>query len=171
MWIIEAFPKVCLIIAGTCLIGMMIGYPAAHWIGGKVAAFLSFLPQERFAKPEPALGIPAAKAMRGDLQGAVESYEQLLATHPREKEIHFRLIELLLGPMHAEERGEQALQRGLANLTEAADRAALLTIAREIREGSYHPYGFLDHGPAPKPPGTTVFAPHPPRLVKAIPRA
>lgn len=171
MNILEAFPRVCLMVVAACTIGIIVGYPAAHWIGGKMAAFLTFQPQERFAKAQPALGIPSAKAMGGDLQGAVDGYEELLTAHPHEREIHFRLLELSLGPMRSEEYGERVLQRGLASLPDKADRAALLTLAREIREGSYRPYHFLESDPAPARARNTVYDPDAPRLVKGKPDA
>lgn len=144
----ELFPKVTFMVCGVCILGIILGYPAAHVIGKKVAEFLSFLPTERFTKAPPALGIPATKAMRGDLHGAVDSYEELLLSYPHEKEIYFRLLEVVLGPLKMEEYGENVLQRGLANLQGESERAALLNLSHAIRSGDYHPLQHLE----PKPP-------------------
>ena len=144
---IEAFARICIIVGILCTVGILVGYPAAHWIGGKMAAFLSCLPTEKFTKAPPALGIPASKAVRGDLTGAIEDYEKLLIDHPAEKEIYFRLLEITLGPMHMEQYGEEILQRGLQNLTCESERAALQKYSEAIRCGDYTPLRHFDHPP------------------------
>lgn len=143
MNILEAFPVVCLMVAIACAIGIATGYPAAHWIGQKFAEVLSCLPTEKFLKAPPALGIPATRAIRGDLEGAVEGYEDLLLEHPHEKEIYFRLLEIALGPMHASEYGDDVLQRGLMNLQGGSERLALLRFSQELKNGEFRPFKHL----------------------------
>lgn len=145
---IEEVPRVCFLVAMTCAIGIIVGYPAAHWIGAKVGEILSCLPTDRFAKAPPALGIPASKAVRGDFDGAIEDYEKLLIDHPGEKEIYFRLLEITLGPMHMEQYGGDVLRRGLEKLTCETERTALLKYAEAIRRGDYTPLRHFDHHPA-----------------------
>ncbi len=144
MAFIEYVPQVCLMVGLVAAIGIALGYPFAHLIGGRLAEFLSFLPREKFLKPQPALGIPATKASRGDLQGAVESYEELLLEHPHEREIYYRLLEIVMGPLHDEEYGEEVLRRGLANLKLESEKTVLLNLHDSIRSGSYHPFKHLD---------------------------
>ncbi len=143
---LEAFVKILLMVAGCVVVGIAAGYPAAHWIGRKFAEILSCLPMEKFAKPQPALGIPATKAIRGDLEGAVESYEELLLEHPQEREIYFRLLEIALGPMHSPEYGDDVLQRGLLNLTGESERLALLHFSQELRNDEFRPFKYLARG-------------------------
>lgn len=145
---VEHFHKVTFMVAGVCALGIIVGYPVALLIGKKMAEFLTFLPTERFSKAPPALGIPATKVMRGDLHGAVDAYEKLLLTHPRDKEVYIRLLEVVLGPLKMEEYGENVLRRGLKNLRKKSDRQALKELCRAIRSGQYHPHQHL----APKPP-------------------
>lgn len=145
---LELFPKVTFMVCGVCTIGIIAGYFAAQVIGKKVAEFMTFLPMDRFTKAPPALGIPATKAMRGDLHGAVNSYEELLLAHPHEKEIYLRLLEVVLGPLKMEEYGENVLQRGLVNLKDESGRQALLLLSEAIRSGDYHPLQHLE----PRPP-------------------
>ncbi|RYD48199.1 MAG: hypothetical protein EOP85_04035 [Verrucomicrobiaceae bacterium] len=146
--IIEAFSKVTMMVSGVCIVGIIVGYPAAHWIGKRVASFLTFLPTERFSKAPPALGIPATKVMRGDLHGAVDSYEELLLSHPQDKEIYMRLLEVVLGPLKMDEYGENVLRRGMATLKDPSDRRALKKLYQAIRSGDYHPLQHLE----PRPP-------------------
>ena len=127
------------------MVCILCGFPAAHWIGGKMGEFISCLPTEKYAVAPPALGIPASKAVRGDLQGAVEAYEELLLVHPHEKEIYFRLLEIVLGPMAMEQYGEDVLQRGLRNLKSGPERLALISLADSIRGGEYHPFQHYGH--------------------------
>ena len=141
---LEAFAKVCLMVGGICVVAILLGWPAAHWIGGKVATFLTFLPTEKFLKPQPALGIPATLAMRGDLHGAVAAYEELLLVHPHEHEIYFRLLEIVLGPLALAEYGDDVLCRGVANLPGESEKAALVRLAHELRDGSYKPFKHLE---------------------------
>ncbi|MEO5915309.1 MAG: hypothetical protein ABIS50_13835 [Luteolibacter sp.] len=142
---IQAFLVVLMMVTGCVVIGIATGYPAAHWIGRKFAELLSCLPTEKFAKAQPAYGIPASKAIRGDLEGAMESYEQLLLDHPQEKQIYLRMLEIAFGPLHAPEYGEDILQRGLKNLTGEADRAALYHLSLAIQNGEFTPFKYLDH--------------------------
>ncbi|MES2661450.1 MAG: hypothetical protein V4689_22720 [Verrucomicrobiota bacterium] len=141
-----AFVKILLMVAGCVVIGICTGYPAAQWIGRKFAELLSCLPTEKFAKPQPAMGIPASKAIRGDLDGAMESYEQLLLDHPQEKQIYLRMLEIAFGPLHAPDYGEDILQRGLQNLTCASERAAILSLSQALISGDFRPFKYLDHG-------------------------
>jgi hypothetical protein len=141
---VEEVPKVTFMVAGVCTLGILLGYPAAHWIGKKLGDYLSFLPTDRFARPQPALGIPKAKAMRGDLEGAAAAYEELLLIHPQEKEIHFRLLEVALGGLRREDYAERVLRRGLENLKLAGDRDALVKLGDSIRHGEYHPFHHLE---------------------------
>ena len=132
-----------LTVAGCVLFGIIAGYPTAHWISQKMAEILSCLPMEKFTKPQPALGIPATKVKRGDLQGAVESYEELLVDHPHEKEIYFRLLEIARGPMRSSEYAEEILQRGLLNLTRDSERRALLHFSQDLEDGGFKPLKYL----------------------------
>ena len=144
---IETFARICMTVGIICTIAILAGYPAAHWIGGQLAALLSCLPTEKFTKAPPALGIPASKAVRGDLAGAIEDYEKLLIVHPAEKEIYFRLVEITLGPLHEEAYGEDVLQRGVKNLKCESERIALLKFAEAIRHGDFTPMRHYDHHP------------------------
>jgi hypothetical protein len=150
-------PHVCLMVAIVCTIAMLAGYPAAHWIGGRLADFLSFLPKEKFQKPQPALGIPATKAVRGDLHGAVEAYEELLVDHPHEQEIYCRLLEIVMGPLHLDEYAEDVLRRGLANLKLPSEKVVLINLSESIRSGSYHPFRHFD--PRQTPPEVKILPP------------
>ena len=141
-----AFVKILLMVAGCVFIGICIGYPAAQWIGRKFAELLSCLPTEKFAKAPPAYGIPASKAIRGDLFGAMESYEQLLLDHPQDKQIYLRMLEIAFGPLHAPEYGENILQRGLKNLTRETERAVILSLTQELQSGQFMPFKYLVHG-------------------------
>ena len=150
MAFIEHVPKVILMVCICCVIGIAIGYPAAQWLGARFAEILSCLPKEKFSKPQPALGIPASKAVRGDLAGAVEGYEALLLTHPNEKDIYCRLLEILLGPMRLDDYGEDVLQRGVKNLATEGERLVLLKLSQSLRNGEYHPFKYLGYGVAPE---------------------
>ena len=150
MAFIEHVPKVILMVCICCVIGIAIGYPAAQWLGAKFAEILSCLPKEKFSKPQPALGIPASKAVRGDLAGAVEGYEALLLSHPKDKEIYFRLLEIVLGPMKLEDYGEEILQRGLENLATEGERLVLIKLSLSLRNGDYHPFKYLEHDAPPE---------------------
>ena len=150
MAFIEHVPKVILMVCICCVIGIAIGYPAAQWLGAKFAEILSCLPKEKFSKPQPALGIPASKAVRGGLAGAVEGYEALLLTHPNEKDIYCRLLEILLGPMRLDDYGEDVLQRGVKNLATEGERLVLLKLSQSLRNGEYHPFKYLGYGVAPE---------------------
>ena len=150
MAFIEHVPKVILMVCICCVIRIAIGYPAAQWLGAKFAEILSCLPKEKFSKPQPALGIPASKAVRGDLAGAVEAYEALLLTHPNEKDIYCRLLEILLGPMRLDDYGEDVLQRGVKNLATEGERLVLLKLSQSLRNGEYHPFKYLGYGAAPE---------------------
>ena len=141
---------VILIVGICCAIGIAIGYPAAQWLGARFAEILSCLPKEKFSKPQPALGIPASKAVRGDLAGAVEGYEMLLLSHPEEKEIYCRLLEIVLGPMKLNEYGEDVLQRGMKNLTTDGERLVLLKLSQSLKNGEYHPFKYLENDGAPE---------------------
>lgn len=156
MAFIEHIPKVILLVCLCCVIGIAIGYPAAHWLGARLAEILTFLPKDKFTEPQPALGIPATKAIRGDLEGAVAGYEALLIQYPKEKEIYCRLLEIVLGPMKLEEYGENVLQRGLKNLASDSERLVLLKLSQSIRNGEYHPFKHLE---AYQPPVVTILPP------------
>ncbi|MES2921699.1 MAG: hypothetical protein V4819_09135 [Verrucomicrobiota bacterium] len=150
MAFLEYVPKVILLVCLCCVIGIAVGYPAAQWLGARFAEILSCLPKEKFSKPQPALGIPASKAVRGDLAGAVEAYEVLLLSHPEEKEIYCRLLEIVLGPMKLDEYGEDVLQRGMKNLATDGERLVLLKLSQSLRNGEYHPFKYLEHDAAPE---------------------
>ena len=90
MALIESIPRVLLMVCLCCVIGICIGYPVAKWLGARMAEILSYLPQEKSCEPQPALGISASKAGRGDLGSAVKGYETLLFNHPKNKEIAMR---------------------------------------------------------------------------------
>lgn len=150
MDILQALPFVILMVCLCCIIGGAIGYPVAQWLGARFAEILSCLPKEKFSKPQPALGIPASKAVRGDLAGAVEGYEALLLSHPEEKEIYCRLLEIVLGPMKLDEYGEDVLQRGMQNLATDGERLVLLKLSQSLRNGEYHPFKYLEHDAAPE---------------------
>jgi hypothetical protein len=146
--IIDMFSKVSAMVAGVCMIGIIVGYPMALIIGKKLAEFLTFLPTERFSKAPPAMGIPATLIKRGDLHGAVDAYEALLLKYPRDKEVYMRLLEVVLGPLKMEEYGENVLRRGLKKMKTKADRQALKELSRSIRRGQYHPHQHLQPKPA-----------------------
>lgn len=150
MDILQVLPFVILMVCTCCVIGIATGYPAAQWLGARLAEILSCLPKEKFSKPQPALGIPASKAVRGDLAGAVEGYEVLLLSHPEEKEIYCRLLEIVLGPMKLDEYGEDVLQRGMKNLATDGERLVLLKLSQSLRNGEYHPFQYLEHDAAPE---------------------
>ncbi|RYD22493.1 MAG: hypothetical protein EOP88_07865 [Verrucomicrobiaceae bacterium] len=147
MDVLLQMPKVIFMVCGVCTIGIIVGWFAAQVMGKKVADFLTFLPTERFATAPPAMGIPASKAMSGDLHGAVDSYEELLLKYPHDKEIYFRLLEVVLGPLKMEAYGENVLQRGFANLEKEADRKNLRDLCDAIRSGDYHPLQHLEPRP------------------------
>ena len=92
MALIEFIPRVLLMGCLCCVIGICIGYPVAKWLGARMAEILSYLPQEKSCEPQPALGISASKAARGDLGNAVKGYEALLINHPKDKEIAMRRL-------------------------------------------------------------------------------
>jgi hypothetical protein len=139
---------VMFIIAGIIgLIGITLGYPAAHWIGEKVANIFSCLPTEKYDRVLPALGIPASKAVRGDLLGAIDGYENLLIDYPQEEEIYSRLLEITLGPMNMPEYGEEVLQRGLLNLKLESEQIALLKFSQAIKNGDFRPLRHLNYRP------------------------
>jgi hypothetical protein len=150
MEILQALPIVILVVCICCVIGIAIGYPAAQWLGARIAGILSCLPKEKFSEPQPALGIPASKAVRGDLSGAVEGYELLLLSHPKEKEIYCRLLEIVLGPMKLDEYGEDILRRGMENLASDGERLVLIKLSLSLRNGEYHPFKYLEHDAAPE---------------------
>lgn len=171
MDIITAFAKVCIMVSLTCMAGIVVGYPVAVWVGRKLGGFLTFLPAERFDKAPPALGIPAAMVMHGDLKGAVLEYEKLLLSHPREREIHARLLEIALGPLADEDYGAAVLNRALHALKDKSDHVWLRELASDIREGRYQPLAFLDSRHETAPAKQIVYDPDAPRLVKAKPQA
>ncbi len=141
-----AFATLLLIAAGCVAAGIVTGYPAAHWFGQKLADLLSCLPTEKFVKSPPAYGIPASKAIRGDLDGAMESYELLLLDHPHDKQIYIRMLEIAFGPLHAPEYGENILQRGLENLPLESERAAIVSLSQALLSGEFHPFKYLKQG-------------------------
>ena len=140
-----AFVKILLMVAGCVVAGICAGYPAAQWIGRKFAEILSCLPTPKFSKAPPAYGIPASKAIRGDLAGAMACYEQLLLDHPQDKQIYLRMLEITFGPLHAPEYGENVLQRGLQNLTSESEQAAILSLSQALKSGDFTPFKYLDH--------------------------
>lgn len=150
MAFIEHVPKVILLVCLCCVIGIAIGYPAAHWLGARLADILTFLPKDKFAEPQPALGIPASMAVRGDLEGAVAGYEALLLKHPKEKEIYCRLLEIVLGPMKLDDYGEDVLQRGLKNLATDGERLVLVKLGQSLRNGEYHPFKHFERDAPPE---------------------
>ena len=148
MEILQTLPIVILTVCLCCAIGIAVGYPAAQWLGARCAEILSCLPKEKFSEPQPALGIPASKAVRGDLEGAVADYEALLLDHPANKELYCRLLEIVLGPMKREEYGEEILQRGIMNLANDGERLVILKLSQSLRNGEYHPFKHLvEHDP------------------------
>lgn len=150
MAFLEHVPKVILLVCLCCVIGIAIGYVAAQWFGARLAEILTFLPKEKFAAPQPAMGIPASMAVRGDLEGAVAGYEALLLSHPKEKEIYCRLLEIVLGPMKLDDYGEEILQRGFRNLATAGERLVLLKLSEDLRNGGYHPFKHLERAAPPE---------------------
>ena len=150
MSFIEYIPRVILAVCICCVIGICVGYPVAKWLGARMAEILSCLPKEKFSEPQPALGIPASKAVRGDLAGAVAGYEALLVNHPKNKEIYCRLLEIVLGPMKLEDYGEDVLQRGMKNLTSEGEKLVLLRLSQSLRNGEYHPFKYLEYDIAPE---------------------
>lgn len=164
---IDLFTGIILIfvtIGGGTLIGIATGCPFATWIGNRVGDFLSFLPRERFEVAPPPLGIAASKAANGDLAGAVDSYESMLADHPGDREIYIRLIELLLGPLDREKRGEEILRQGLRQLPDERDREILVNVSAALRNGTHRPYRYLDYHADPRPEGSIpppLFSPPP----------
>ncbi len=143
--VIFAFAKLLLIIGGIGLVSGALGYPVAHWISEKLAILFSCLPAEKYARALPALGIPAAKAIRGDLLGALDGYEKLLADHPQNAEIYSRLLEIALGPMNMPEYGEKILQNAMLSLSSDSERAALLKLREEIKSGDFKPLKHLNY--------------------------
>lgn len=158
---ITSVALILVMVGGTVAIGIATGYPAAVWIGNRLGDFLSFLPRERFDVAPPPLGIAAAKAAKGDLAGAVDSYEEMLAEHPGDREIYIRLIELLLGPLDQVERGEEVLRQGLRELPDERDREVLVKVCAALKNGSHRPYRYLDYHADPRPEGSI-----PPSLVR-----
>jgi len=136
---VDQVPKVIFMVCGVCTLGILAGYPAAHWIGRKMGEFLSCLPAERFAKATPLFGIPRTMAMRGDLPGAVAKYEEMLLIYPAERELYYRLYEIVLGRLNDPSRAADVLQRAMQNLPHEHDREVLLDLQAEIINGSYHP--------------------------------
>lgn len=135
---------ILLLIAGGCVLaGIAAGIPAAHWFGKKVADFLSFQPMEEFDKAQPAYGIASSKAMCGDLDGAMEFYEQLLLDHPREMEIYVRMLEITLGPMGGTAYAEDIMSRAMAALKVESDRVAIAKIFGMLRNGELRPFKHL----------------------------
>ena len=136
---IEYVPGVIFTVCGVCTIGIICGWPAAHWIGRKLGDILSCLPTERFQKAPPLLGIPRAMVMRGDIHGAVAKYEEMLVEYPAEKELHYRLLELVLGRLGDHSHGEAILRRALEKVPGARDRESLVNLHDSILSGDYHP--------------------------------
>jgi hypothetical protein len=142
--IAKALPLIAFILTASMAFGYFCGYPVAHWLSQKLADLLSCLPTEQFETPRPRLGVPASLAVRGELDAAAAAYEELLESHPAEKEIHFRLLELVLGPMRRADYGEQVLERGMENLIHEADRAAFFKLYGEMHSGVYKPMKHLN---------------------------
>ncbi len=136
---IDQVPKVIFMVCGVCTLGILAGWPAAHWIGRKMAEFLSGLPTARFARPSPLFGIPRSMTMRGDLHGAVAKYEEMLLEYPAERELYYRLYEIVLGRLNDQSHAADILQRAMRNLPREHDREVMLELQAEIISGSYHP--------------------------------
>ncbi|MBK1883914.1 hypothetical protein JIN85_15960 [Luteolibacter pohnpeiensis] len=141
--IMQAIGMLIILVAMIAAIGIATGYPAALWIGDKVAEFISCLPNERFAVAPPIMGPPASKAIRGDLQEALADYEALLENYPDEPEIYRKIIELTLGPMNQSELAEDYLHLAMENLQDAKDRSRLIKLAASIKSGEYCPFQHL----------------------------
>ncbi|WP_193210935.1 hypothetical protein [Luteolibacter marinus] len=154
---------ILLMIGGVAAIGIATGYPASLWISARLADLLSFLPRERFDAPQPPLGIGAARAAQGDFEGAVDAYEEMRERHPEVREIHVRLLEIVLGPLDDPIRGEAILQRGLAALQSEDDRAVLRKVSEAIRSGDRRPFAYLTAGPQTRPAGV-----NPPPLSQVV---
>ncbi|NJM37847.1 MAG: hypothetical protein HC845_08325 [Akkermansiaceae bacterium] len=146
---IITFAKLLLIVSGIAICAAALGYPVAHWVGGKLATFLSCLPTEQYDQALPALGIPATKAIRGDLLGAMDGYENLLVDHPQNAEIYSRMLEIALGPMNMPEYGEKILKNGMLHLSSDTERAALLKLHQVIISGDFKPFKHLTYRPEP----------------------
>ena len=136
---IDQVPKVTCMVCGVCTLGILAGWPAALWIGRKMAEFLSGLPTARFVRPSPLFGIPRSMAMRGDLHGAVAKYEEMLLEYPAERELYYRLYEIVLGRLGDPSHAADILQRAMQNLPHEHDREVMRELQSEIISGSYHP--------------------------------
>jgi len=155
-----------IVMAGLCALGIAAGIPAARWMGSRVGHMLSCLSDAKFEGPCPLLGPAAAMAVRGNLKGAVDAYQKQLEEHPKEPEIYWRMLEILLGPLKDGERAREVLELACSNLENESSRSALIRLAADLDGGHYLPFGYLlgKDGRDPESGACRAFRIEPPPL-------
>ena len=138
-----AFALVFLIVSSCVVLGIAFGIPAGRWLGNHVGQFLTGWSDEKYDIPPPRFAMAAAITASGDLEGALEFYEDMLLTYPQEEQIYHRMLEIALGPLDRPELAEEILSRGLAALEQSSQQAALVRQHEELKAGTHRPLAHL----------------------------
>lgn len=117
------------------LFGMISGITVSSWVSERLSGLFLGLSSERFQKPQPLIGQAAAKAVRGDIQGAKADYERMLREHPGNAELYLRLMELSYGPLQRPEYGDRVLQHALRNIQSEHERKAVRRLGAALKNG------------------------------------
>ena len=84
-----------------------------------------FFPEERFDRPQPIYGIPAARRQQGLFEEAIAEYEKLVANYPEEIRPHEAMIDIALLDLRDPDRALAFFQRGVAALSDPESKEAL----------------------------------------------
>ena len=131
------------ITGGLCIVGIVLGFPSARWLGNRIGQFLSGWNDEKYDVPPPRLAMASSLAAAGDLEGALAFYGTLREDYPQEEEIHHRMLEISLGPLNRPELAEEILRCGLSILEGERSREALLQAYDDLKDGTYRPMAYL----------------------------
>ena len=131
------------ITGGLCIVGIVLGFPSARWLGNRIGQFLSGWNDEKYDVPPPRLAMASSLAAAGDLEGALAFYEILREGYPQEEEIHHRMLEISLGPLNRPDLAEEILRGGLSILEGERSREALLRAYDGLKDGTYRPMAYL----------------------------
>jgi len=117
--------------APTMFLGLFFFLIAAIFVAGPLARLLAepvgglLWPKQYYDQPQPMYGIPQSKRAKGLPEEALAEYEKIVAAHPGEVRPYMEMIDVVLLDLKDAERANGLYQRGLAALTNPADKDSL----------------------------------------------
>jgi len=163
-----------LIAAVACflILAVFVGVNVAPGIGEFFGSrFCGWLyPTDRFNRPQPMYGVPAAQRARGLYEEAIAGYEKIAEDYPGEVKPYIEMIDIAVVNLEDRDMAKAILYRGLDVLKREQDRKVLSRAAKSIisrldpepdwvieqDQRHFTPPDLSDQGPVAEPDGVSA---------------